>query len=67
MPIQQPSSTEKLTPNYKYQRKQVRLETQEVSDKWDDLFDVITEVKQEIAKEFAYMVLSIEHARWRMI
>ena len=51
-----------LFPNYKYQRKQVRLETQEVSDKWDDLFDVITEVKQEIAMNLPYMVLSIDHA-----
>ena len=49
-------------PNYKYQRKQVRLETQETSDKWDDLFDIITEVKHEIAENFPYMVLSVDHA-----
>jgi 5'-3' exonuclease len=49
-------------PNYKYQRKQVRLETQETSDKWDDLFDIITEVKHEIAENFPYMVLSVDNA-----
>jgi len=49
-------------PNYKYQRKQVRLETQESSDKWDDLFDIITEVKHEIAENFPYMVLSVDNA-----
>ena len=49
-------------PNYKYQRKQVRLETQETSDKWDDLFDIITVVKHEIAENFPYMVLSVDHA-----
>ena len=49
-------------PNYKYQRKQVRLETQETSDKWDDLFDIISVVKQEIAENFPYMVLSVDHA-----
>ena len=49
-------------PNYKYQRKQVRLETQETSDKWDDLFDIITEVKHEIAENFPYMVLSIDNS-----
>ena len=49
-------------PNYKYQRKQVRLETQETSDKWDDLFDIITEVKHEIAKNFPYMVLSVDNS-----
>ena len=51
-----------LFPNYKYQRKQVRLETQETSDKWDDLFDIITAVKHEIAENFPYMVLSVDHA-----
>ena len=49
-------------PNYKYQRKQVRLETQETSDKWDDLFDIITEVKHEIAENFPYMVLSVDNS-----
>ena len=49
-------------PNYKYQRKQVRLETQESSDKWDDLFDIITEVKHEIAENFPYMVLSVDNS-----
>ena len=49
-------------PNYKYQRKQVRLETQESSDKWDDLFDIITVVRQEIAENFPYMVLSVDNA-----
>ena len=49
-------------PNYKFQRKQVRLETQETSDKWDDLFDIITEVKHEIAENFPYMVLSVDNA-----
>ena len=49
-------------PNYKYQRKQVRLETQETSDKWDDLFDIITVVKHEIAENFPYMVLSVDNA-----
>ena len=49
-------------PNYKYQRKQVRLETQETSDKWDDLFDIITEVKHEIAENFPYMVLSVDYS-----
>ena len=49
-------------PNYKYQRKQVRLETKESSDKWDDLFDIITEVKHEIAENFPYMVLSVDNS-----
>lgn len=49
-------------PNYKYQRKQVRLETKESSDKWDDLFDIITVVKQEIAENFPYMVLSVDNS-----
>jgi 5'-3' exonuclease len=49
-------------PNYKYQRKQVRLETQESSDKWDDLFDIITVVRQEIKENFPYMVLAIDNA-----
>ena len=49
-------------PNYKYQRKQVRLETQETSDKWDDLFDIITVVKHEIAENFPYMVLSVDNS-----
>jgi len=49
-------------PNYKYQRKQVRLETQESSDKWDDLFDIITVVRQEIAENFPYMVLSVDNS-----
>ena len=49
-------------PNYKYQRKQVRLETQETSDKWDDLCDIITAVKHEIAENFPYMVLSVDNA-----
>ena len=49
-------------PNYKYQRKQTRVETEESSNKWDDLFDIITVVKHEIAENFPYMVLSIDHA-----
>ena len=49
-------------PNYKYQRKQVRLETQETSDKWDDLFDIITVVKHEIAENFPYIVLSVDNS-----
>ena len=49
-------------PNYKYQRKQVRLETQESSDKWDDLFDIITVVRQEIKENFPYMVVAIDNA-----
>jgi len=49
-------------PNYKYQRKQGRVETQESSDKWDDLFDIITVVKHEIAENFPYIVLSVDNA-----
>ena len=49
-------------PNYKYQRKQTRIETEESSNKWDDLFDIITAVKHEIAENFPYMVLSVDNA-----
>ncbi len=49
-------------PNYKHQRRQGRIETKESTDKWDDLFDIITVVKQEIAENFPYMVLSVDNA-----
>ena len=32
------------------------------SNKWDDLFDIITAVKHEIAENFPYMVLSVDNA-----
>jgi len=49
-------------PNYKHQRRQVRTETKESTDKWDDLFDIITIVKNEIAENFPYMVLSVDNS-----
>ena len=44
-------------PNYKYQRKQARVETQESSDKWDDLFDIITSLlNMRLQRTFLLMV-----------
>ena len=48
-------------PNYKYQRKQGRVETQESSDKWDDLLILSQLLNMRLQKTF-HMVLSVDNA-----
>jgi 5'-3' exonuclease len=46
-------------PNYKYSRKQSRLDG---PFDWDNIFKIITEIKNEIAKSFPYVVMYVENA-----
>jgi 5'-3' exonuclease len=46
-------------PNYKYSRKQSRLDG---PFDWDNIFNIITEIKNEIAKSFPYIVMYVENA-----
>ena len=50
-------------PNYKYQRKQVRLETQETSDKWDMTFliSLILLLNMRLQRIFLH-VFSVDNA-----
>jgi 5'-3' exonuclease len=51
-----------IFPHYKHQRRQGRIETKENAEAWDDLFDIIHKVKDEIAENFPYMVLHVDNA-----
>src|SRR5210317_62471 len=46
-------------PNFKYSRKQSRLDG---PFDWDNIFKIITEIKNEIAKSFPYVVMYVENA-----
>ena len=45
-------------PNYKHNRKQSRLDG---PFDWDNIFNIISEIKKEIAQNFPYMVIDVEN------
>ena len=46
-------------PHYKHSRKQARLDG---PFDWDNIFSIITEIKNEIAKSFPYIVMYVENS-----
>ena len=46
-------------PNYKYSRKQARLDG---PFDWDNIFNVITEIKNEVRDNFPYVVMYVENS-----
>jgi len=49
----------KVYPNYKYARRQGRIDS---ATDWDNIFNIITEIKNEIAENFPYKMMYIENA-----
>ena len=46
-------------PNYKYSRKQARLDG---PFDWDNIFNIITEIKNEVKENFPYVVMYVENS-----
>lgn len=46
-------------PNYKYARRKGRVDS---ATDWDNIFNIITEIKQEITENFPYVMMYIEKA-----